>query len=148
MISTSYYFWRRQVRQTANRPESRKIPFQGMQSKARQVHVGDLGCLFQTRQDALQLVRMVRPHLPPVPSLEQMLETLVAEVSYHMCRVTSQLSFSRRHTSAPPPKSSTDRRPGTRPTPSATQHLAVLHGALPRGGVAPQHVGGGRAQLK
>ena len=58
-----------------------------------QVHVADLRRLFEAREYASDLVCMARSYLPPVSLLEQELETLVAEASYHMSSVTTHLSF-------------------------------------------------------
>ena len=50
-----------------NRPKTSKITLERVQPEAGQVHITGRGRLFEAGEDAFNLVRVFRLHLPPVP---------------------------------------------------------------------------------
>ena len=64
-------------------PKPGQIALERMQPEPRQVHLSDLIGLIETRENALNLVNLIRPELAPIALLVQSPQSTVPEAPDH-----------------------------------------------------------------
>ena len=71
------------IRPDGHGPEPDQITLERMQPETRQVHLANLVGFIETRQNALDLVDLIRPELAPIAFLVQPLQSAVPKAPDH-----------------------------------------------------------------